>query len=119
MGMVRSYRDLEVWKRAMDVCVRIYQATGTFPASEMYGLTNQMRRSAVSIASNIAEGHARSRKDYGRFLRIAYGSLNELETQLELSLRIGFLSPEIYQEITNELAILGRQLNALMRKIKD
>lgn len=118
MGKIRSYRDVEVWQRAMDISVRIYQVTRSFPPSEMYGLTNQLRRAAVSIASNIAEGHARSRRDFARFLHMAYGSLNEVETQLELSRRIGFLPQETHESLSSDLAILGRQLNSLKQKIQ-
>ncbi|MFQ5436052.1 MAG: four helix bundle protein, partial [Anaerolineae bacterium] len=74
MAQIRSYRDLNVWQRAVDFSVTLYQKTDSFPSSEVYGLTNQMRRAAVSIPSNIAEGHVKSRKEYGRFLNIARGS---------------------------------------------
>lgn len=119
MGKVRSYRDLEVWQRAMNVCVQIYEITQRFPSSELYGLSNQLRRAAVSIPSNIAEGHARPRRDFARFIQIAYGSLNEVETQLELSKRIGFLSGEDLAKITEDTSILGRQLNVLKQKLRD
>lgn len=118
MAQVRSYKDLVVWQKAMDICVDIYQATKQFPPSENYGLTSQIRRSAVSIASNIAEGHARPRRDFARFLQIAIGSLNELETQCELAHRIGFLPLEKHANLTNDLSILGKQVNALRNKIR-
>ena len=79
MSLVENYRDLEIWKMAMEVAKSIYQLTDTFPKSEMYGLANQMRRAAVSVASNIVEGCAReSQAEYLRFLEIAFGSLREL-----------------------------------------
>lgn len=119
MGDIQSYRDLQVWQGAMDTVVSIYRSTDTFPKSEMYGLTSQIRRSAVSIPSNIAEGHSRPSKDYARFLSIARGSLNELETPLELARRIGYLPENEFTKLTQELSIIGRQLNALLRSIKN
>lgn len=80
MGGIRRYQDLEVWQRAMQLTVMIYKETDNFPKAEVYGLTNQIRRAAVSVPSNIAEGHGRSNRDFGRFLAIARGSLAELET---------------------------------------
>ena len=88
--MSSSYRDLKVWQRSIDLAENIYRLTSVFPASEMYGLTSQMRRAAVSIASNIAEGWGRrSRKDYSRYLEIAGGSNDEPRTQLVISERLG------------------------------
>jgi four helix bundle protein len=116
---IRSYRDLQVWQRAVNLSVKLYRSTETFPKSEIYGLTGQMRRSAVSIASNIAEGHARTRREYGRFLGIALGSLAELETQLEISHRLDYLTDEVFIELNNEITILGKQLNVLSQRIKS
>ncbi len=117
MSEIRSYRDLQVWQRSMDFVVILYQKTNNFPSSEMYGLTNQMRRAAVSIPSNIAEGHTRTRAEFGRFLRIARGSLAELETQLDLAQRIGYLPQSQFEELTTELTIIGKQLTNLSIKI--
>jgi four helix bundle protein len=119
MSEIQNYRDLEIWKRSMNLCVHLYQLTNKFPQAEQYGLTNQLRRSAVSIPSNIAEGHVRSRREFVRFLRIARGSLNELETQLEIAHRIGYLTNEDLNEPIAEMKILGRQLNTLLSKIQD
>ncbi|MBP6470961.1 MAG: four helix bundle protein [Chloroflexi bacterium] len=116
---IRSYRDLLVWQRAMDFSVHVYQVTSSFPSSEMYGLTNQMRRAAVSIPSNIAEGHMRTRSEFGHFLRIARGSLAELETQLELAQRIGYLPQSQHAELTTELSVIGKQLTNLTKKIDN
>ena len=80
---IRSYRDLRVWQTAMDLTEASYRASSGFPAAERYGLVSQMRRAAVSVASNIAEGHSRSIGDYIRHLLISTGSLTELETQVE------------------------------------
>jgi four helix bundle protein len=102
----------------MDLCVKIYGETESFPNVEIFGLTNQMRRAAVSIPSNIAEGHGRPTRDYARFLTIARGSLAELETQLDLAQRIGYLSADDYTELTSELRIIGKQLNALLGRLR-
>ncbi len=90
MEPVRSYRDLTVWQRSMTLAELVYAATSQFPKSELYGLVSQMRRAAISIPSNIAEGHSRiSTGGYVQFLGIARGSLAELETQIELAKRLG------------------------------
>ena len=119
MGKIRSYQDLDVWQRSINVAVQIYEITKQFPTSEQYGLTNQMRRAAVSIASNIAEGHARTRREYAHFLNISRGSLAELETQMEISKRIGFLNDIDFETLVDELRIIGRQLNSLLSKIRE
>jgi len=88
-----TYRDLEVWKKAVHLAKMIYEATENFPARELYGISGQLRRSAVSVASNIAEGQARDgKKEFIYFLKIALGSLAELETQLIIAKEIGFLT---------------------------
>jgi len=90
---LKSFRDLEVWKMSMDLAAAVYEMTSSFPQSELYGLVSQMRRAAVSIPSNIAEGQGRKNaKEFCQFLHIAKGSLAELDTQLELSRRFGFLT---------------------------
>ena len=89
--MIHTYKDLIVWQKAMDLVVEIYKLTNLFPKSELYGLTSQVRRSAISIPSNIAEGRFRGTiKDYLNFLRIAYSSGAELETQIEISKRLKY-----------------------------
>lgn len=89
----RDYRDLIVWQKAMKLVSEIYKLTSNFPQSEQYGLTSQMRRSSVSIPSNIAEGSKRStEKDFRHFLTLAFGSGAELETQIELSVQLGFVN---------------------------
>ena len=118
MGQIASYRDLQVWQRAVEFAVRLYEITDRFPQSERYGLTSQMRRASVSIASNIAEGHVRSRNDFARFLSYALSSLAEVETQLEISRSIGYLSADESVELTDELTIIGKQLNVLLQRIK-
>ena len=89
---MKSYKDLEVWKVAMDLVMDIYRITGSFPSSELYGLSSQMRRCAVSIPSNIAEGAGRrNTKEFIQFLYISNGSLSELETQIEIAFRLNYM----------------------------
>jgi four helix bundle protein len=92
---VNSFRDLRVWQAGMDLVETVYRLSESFPAKEMYGLTNQMRRCAVSIPSNIAEGHTREHsKEYLHHISIAQASLAELQTQLEIAARLKYLSDE-------------------------
>jgi four helix bundle protein len=92
MGNINSYRDLIVWQKSMNLVTEIYTFTQRFPAVEVYGLTNQMRRCAISIPSNIAEGYGRnSTGDYKRFLQIAVGYLFELQTQIEIAIKLNYL----------------------------
>ena len=108
------YYDLEVWKVSMDLAQKIYELTAAFPKEELFGICSQMRRAAVSIPSNIAEGSARqSAKDNVRFLKIAAGSLAELETQVVLAQRIGFLSSENAELLKELLSRCGRLLGGL------
>jgi four helix bundle protein len=115
---IKSYRDLRVWQRAVDLIELIYRATEAFPGAERYGLVAQMRRAAVSVASNIAEGHARSRGDYIRFLVISAGSLTEIETQLFVSLRLGFIADPAAKSLLDHCAELGRMLSTLRRRVR-
>ncbi|MBI5149484.1 MAG: four helix bundle protein [Candidatus Omnitrophica bacterium] len=92
---IRDFSDLNVWKKGMEIVEEIYKTTQKFPPYELYGLTTQMRRAAVSIPSNIAEGFARKHnKEYKQFLYVVLGSSAELETQIEISLRLGFIVEE-------------------------
>jgi four helix bundle protein len=104
---VRSYRDLRVWQEAMDLAETTYRATERFPDHERYGLVTQLRRAAVSISSNIAEGNARSTGDYLRHLLVSSGSLTEMETQFMLSNRLGFLSMEQAQSLLEGVIMWG------------
>jgi four helix bundle protein len=117
MSTIRSHIDLKVWQRGVDFTVQIYSVTGDFPREETYGLSGQMRRASVSIASNIAEGFGRSSKEYGRYLQMALGSVAELETQIEIAHRISFISDEDYTELASELTIVGKQLSALRQSV--
>lgn len=117
---IKSYRDLIVWQKAKSVAVLVYKLTEDFPQTDLCGLTSQMRRAAVSIASNIAEGHGRgTKKEFHHFLHIAYGSGAELETQFEIALELGKLKQGEYEEALGMLDEVMRMLNALMRKVKD
>ncbi|HEX7705936.1 MAG TPA: four helix bundle protein [Thermoanaerobaculia bacterium] len=115
-----SYRDLRVWQTAMDLAVRTYEETSAFPSEERFGITQQMRRAAVSVASNIAEGYGRrtSRQRYN-FLETALGSLFELETQTELSARIGLLQEANSHAMLEMIRSTGRGLTSLMRYVQS
>lgn len=114
----RNYRDLIVWQKSMDFVEAIYGVTRTFPRDELYGIVSQMRRAAVSLPSNIAEGQGRrGPKEFDRYLIVAYGSLRELETQLLLSVRLGYLSESTADELLAQAAEIGRLLNGLRRSL--
>ena len=114
----RSFRDLLVWKQAMQLAKDCYLLTQGFPKSELYGMTGQMRRAAVSIPANIAEGSGRgSRKDFQQFLRIALGSLRELETYLILCPEIEMKTPEQVQPLLTQLESVSRLLRALIQSL--
>ena len=115
--MIQSFRDLDVWHKAMDLAVRVYQATDKFPRSEMSGLASQMRRAATSIPSNIAEGKAIGGLGYPRHLRIAHGSEAELQTQIELARRLTFLVDEDANALLSHASEVGRMLVGLERSL--
>jgi four helix bundle protein len=116
----RSYQDLDVWKKGLAIAKFMYQATANFPVDERFGLTNQMRRAAVSIPSNIAEGHARlSTAEFQRFISIAMGSIAELETQILLSADLGFLTEAISQEALRQLDEIGKMARGLHRSLAN
>jgi four helix bundle protein len=111
---VKNYRDLHVWQKAMQLTEDIYRTTESFPQRETYALASQLQRAAVSIPSNIAEGHARSStKDYLRFVCIAQGSLAEAETQLELAQRLGYIQAPELERLLSETNEIGRMLHGL------
>ncbi|WP_147203591.1 four helix bundle protein [Segetibacter aerophilus] len=118
MTAINSYRDLLVWQKSMSLVTDIYAASNSFPSQEMYGLTNQLRRSAVSIPSNIAEGYGRnSTGDYKRFLQIAVGSLFELQTQVEIAFNLNYLAQNHFNTILGNTKELDRMLLSLIKKI--
>ena len=115
MSIVYSYEDLSVWKKSMNLAVKIYELTKHMPKEELYGLTAQMRRAAVSIPSNIAEGQQRaSTKEFLRFLSIARGSNAELQTQLVLACKLGYFQSEQIRETMNLTREISKMINALM-----
>ncbi|MBI3420212.1 MAG: four helix bundle protein [Proteobacteria bacterium] len=115
---ITNYKDLDVWKLSFELAEVIYKATENFPKHETYGMSSQMRRAAISIPSNIAEGWGRSRKEYIHFLIIAYGSSCELETQSMLAKRLGFLLEQNAADIEGRLASIGRMLKALQKSLR-
>ena len=117
--MATSYRDLRVWQRSMDLVVAVYSATGTFPKQELYALVSQMRRSAVCIPSNIAEGKGRlTDKDRAHFFSQARGSLLELETQVLIAEKLHYLSHTEAEPILNLANAVGRMLSSLVESIR-
>jgi len=117
--MQKPHKQLRAWQLAMDLAQTVYQTTNTFPADERFGLTSQMRRCAVSIASNIAEGAGRQTpKEFIQFLHIAQGSLSELDTQLELAHKFGYLAQESWQTIDAMLEEEDKILSGLIRAKK-
>ena len=120
MGEVKNYQDLIVWQKAMDVVVEVYRLTKKFPQGEFYGLTNQIRRAAISIPSNIAEGHTRnSRSEYLNFLSIAQGSRAEVETQMIISVRLGYLTSEETLPTLSLLNEINRIISTIRQKLNS
>lgn len=116
--MLNSHKDLIVWQKSIDLTVLIYELTEKFPREELYGLVAQMRRSAVSIASNIAEGRSRkTRKDFIQFLRISYGSAAELETQLIIAQKLEKTKYLNYSKVNELLLEVLKMLNAMISKL--
>lgn len=117
MAKNSSYRELRIWQEAVKLTLAIYRATTTFPKHELYGLSSQMRRAAVSIPSNIGEGH-RSDGDFGRFLFHARGSLLELQTQIVIAQGLEYLTEDQATELTQTTDDLGRGLNGLIQTVR-
>jgi len=114
----RSHTKLEVWRRSISMVAQVYRITKDYPTEERYGLMSQMRRAAVSVPSNIAEGAARkSTKEYVRFLYNARGSLSELDAQIEISRNLGYLKKEKYKCIIDELNEISRMLSGLINSL--
>jgi len=118
-GGERPHKRLEVWQKAMALVEAIYGLTMEFPRSEVYGLSGQMRRSAISVPCNIAEGAARkTRSEFVQFLTIAQGSLSELDTQVELACRLGYVDEQRRAEASAEITTVFRMLSGLVRKVR-
>jgi len=117
---IESYRDLKVWQEAMNIAVYCYEITKEYPSEERYGMTSQIRRAATSIPANIAEGYGREyTAEYIQFLRIAQGSLKELETHLLLSIRVNLTTAEKVNSILKKTEEVGKMLRALIRALQN
>ncbi len=116
---VRNYSELIAWQKAMDLVQLVYAFTNRFPKEELYGLTNQVRRAAVSIPSNIAEGQGRrSTNEFLRFLSIAHGSLREVDTQVLIAARLGYLQEADIQNLIELAGEVGRLINGLINSLR-
>jgi len=116
---IQSYKDLKAWPLAMDFVEGVYKSSAKFPTREVYGLTSQLRRSAVSIPSNIAEGRSReSSREFLNFLSIAYGSLAETQTQLEIARRLGYMDAAVEAKAQQRANEVGRVINGLAAAIR-
>lgn len=115
----QGYRELKVWQKSMDFVTKVYNLTDNFPRSETFGLGGQLRRAAVSVPSNIAEGQGRdSVKEFLHHLSFAYGSLMEAETQVQIAANLGYLGKDDIENLLAEAAEIGRMLNGLSRSLK-
>ena len=120
MAGIKSYRDLQVWQKGMQLASLVYQTSRVLPKDEQFGLISQMRRASVSVPSNIAEGYGRrSRADYVRFLNMALGSLFELQTQAEIATNLGNFADEDSQPLAKDARELERMLSAMIRKLSS
>ena len=118
MSSIKSYRELIVWSKSKELSIKIYRNTVAFPKHETFGLTTQMRRAAVSIPSNIAEGFARFHpKEFIRFLRIALGSLYELSTQIEIATELKYYDAKKIESINNDCLEIEKMINSLIKSI--
>lgn len=116
---IRSFRDLRVWQVGMDVVDAVYAFSATFPRDEIYALSSQMRRAAISVPANIAEGHTREgTREYLQFLSIARGSLAELETHVAIAQRRGYATPDAAGKLLAQIDSLGKQLSALRNALR-
>jgi four helix bundle protein len=119
-SFIMSYREQFIWQRGVKLAINCYRLTENFPKSELYGLTSQIRRSAVSVPSNIAEGYGRrTQNEYIHFLHIALGSLRELDTQLIISKEVGLASPELFTPVLEEVDRFQGILVSSIQKIKS
>jgi four helix bundle protein len=115
----KPHKKLDVWKKSIELVKRIYELTKTFPKIEEYGLTNQMRRAAISIPANISEGAARqTKKEFIQFLHMAQGSLSELDTHLEISLRLGYIKEISLQELSVLMNNIDKMITGLIKSLK-
>ncbi len=117
--MLKSHKDLDAWKRAIDLSAEVYRLSSSFPKEEIYGIPSQMRRASVSIASNIAEGAARrTDKDFVHFLHMALGSASELDTQIEIVNKVGYADTIAMKELQNTVGVVSKMLYGLIRSVE-
>jgi four helix bundle protein len=119
MAGIRSHRDLEVWRKAMELTVQIYALTKQFPREEMYRLTSQITRAVVSVPANIAEGHPRGSREYAHFLSISKGSLMEVETLLMIAVRLGYRSEAECEPSFSLITEISKMLTAIIARLKS
>ena len=116
--MIKSYKDLEIFKGSYKLSLYIYKITSKYPKDEIYGITSQLRRAAVSIPLNIAEGYGRlSQDDFKRFLKISLGSTNETSTLIEISKDLGYINDKEYSDLINQYNILGKKIYRFMENL--
>ncbi|MFB9292389.1 four helix bundle protein [Persicitalea jodogahamensis] len=119
MAEVRTFRDLLIWQKSMLLVTAVYKSTSAFPDSERFSLTSQIRRCAISVPSNIAEGFGRrSTGDYLRFLQIAFGSLYELQTQLEIAVNLNYLQRDRFDILHEQSREVERMMSSFIQKLK-
>lgn len=117
---MRPHQKLDLWKRSIDFVVKVYRLTDKFPQEEKFGLTLQIRRKAVSVAANIAEGAAKtSKKDFRRYLSNSQGSASEIETELRIAFRLSYLDEGDLRQVSKDLDDVGRMITGPMRSLKD
>lgn len=117
---IQSFRDLKIWRQGIAIVKNTYFLTARFPKKELFGLSNQMQRAAVSIPSNIAEGHNRAySSEYGRFLNIALGSCAELETQAVIAKELGYITDNLYNQFVEKLRKEEKQVYTVLRKLRQ
>ena len=119
MAAISSYRDLLVWQASVDLATRCYKVTASFPPSELYGMTSQIRRASVSVAANIAEGHGRDGTgNFIQFPRVAQGSVKEVETHIVICGRVGLLDEQLVGSLEEQCDEIGRMLRSLIRTLE-
>jgi four helix bundle protein len=115
---IKSFRDLIIWQRGINLVKEVYKETQNFPKQELYGLTSQIRRAAISIPSNVSEGHIRQhRAEFRQFLSMALGSLAELETQMIISRELNYISTEKSENLIVQMDSIGKMIRGLMKKL--
>ena len=119
MGM-HNYRELKIWQRSMDFVVKVYEVSKNFPKEERYGLTAQLRSCVISVPSNISEGAGRgTNRQFKRFLEFSMGSINEVQTQLELAHRVSYMSAQIYEPLIDEALQIYKMILGFYNSLKD